>query len=35
MGFTQFTLGFNGPGWTVDTGVPWLDWRDRLNRGRA
>jgi probable F420-dependent oxidoreductase len=35
MGFTQFTLGFNGPGWTVDAGAPWLDWRDRLNRGRA
>jgi len=29
MGFTQFTLGFNGPGWSVDRGAPWLDWRDQ------
>lgn len=31
MGFTQFTLGFNGPAWTVDTGAPWLAWRDKIN----
>ena len=31
MGFTQFTLGFNGPGWTVDTGADWLAWRDEMN----
>jgi probable F420-dependent oxidoreductase len=31
MGFSQFTLGFNGPGWNVDGGRPWLAWRDRLN----
>lgn len=29
MGFTQFTLGFNGPDWTVENGRAWLDWRDR------
>lgn len=34
MGFTQFTLGFNGPGWDVSGGAPWLAWRDRLNAGR-
>jgi alkanesulfonate monooxygenase SsuD/methylene tetrahydromethanopterin reductase-like flavin-dependent oxidoreductase (luciferase family) len=32
MGFTQFTLGFNGPGWTVDAGRGWLAWRDEVNR---
>jgi len=32
MGFTQFTLGFNGPGWSVDAGRPWLAWRDGMNR---
>ncbi len=31
MGFTQFTLGFNGPDWTVEDGRPWLEWRDRVN----
>ena len=31
MGFTQFTLGFNGPAWDVERGTPWLAWRDRLN----
>jgi hypothetical protein len=31
MGFTQFTLGFNGPGWNVAAGADWLAWRDRLN----
>jgi hypothetical protein len=35
LGFTQFTLGFNGPDWTVDAGGPWLAWRDERNRGRA
>jgi alkanesulfonate monooxygenase SsuD/methylene tetrahydromethanopterin reductase-like flavin-dependent oxidoreductase (luciferase family) len=24
MGFTQFTLGFNGPAWNVDAGAAWL-----------
>ncbi len=28
MGFTQFTLGFDGPAWQVDAGEPWLRWRD-------
>jgi probable F420-dependent oxidoreductase len=32
MGFTQFTLGYNGPGWHVDAGVPFLRWRDGRNR---
>jgi alkanesulfonate monooxygenase SsuD/methylene tetrahydromethanopterin reductase-like flavin-dependent oxidoreductase (luciferase family) len=31
MGFSQFTLGFNGPGWAVDAGAPFLAWRDRQN----
>ncbi len=31
MGFSQFTLGFNGPGWNVDAGRPWLAWRDERN----
>lgn len=36
MGFTQFTLGFNGPLWPVDAGARWLAWRDERNRaGRA
>ena len=35
MGFTQFTLGFNGPAWSVDAGPPWLEWRDRRNEERA
>jgi probable F420-dependent oxidoreductase len=35
MGFTQFTLGFGGPEWSVDGGRPFLDWRDRVNEGRA
>lgn len=29
MGFTQFTLGFNGPHWDVAAGERWLAWRDR------
>lgn len=28
MGFTQFTLGFNGPRWELGPGRDWLDWRD-------
>jgi probable F420-dependent oxidoreductase len=32
MGFTQFTLGFNGPSWDVDSGARWLAWRDERNR---
>lgn len=31
MGFTQFTLGFNGPDWDVDAGAAVLAWRDRVN----
>ena len=31
MGFTQFTLGFNGPGWSVDNGADFLAWRDEQN----
>jgi probable F420-dependent oxidoreductase len=31
MGFRQFTLGFNGPDWTVDAGAAWLAWRDAQN----
>ena len=34
MGFTHFTLGFNGPSWQVDAGRVALEWRDRLNRVR-
>ena len=32
MGFTQFTLGFNGPDWSVAAGRRWLAWRDGRNR---
>jgi probable F420-dependent oxidoreductase len=32
MGFTQFTLGFNGPKWQVEAGAEWLAWRDEANR---
>ena len=32
MGFTQFTLGFNGPEWSVERGKEWLAWRDEANR---
>ena len=35
VGFTQFTLGFNGPGWDVERGRPWLEWRDRANAERG
>jgi probable F420-dependent oxidoreductase len=31
MGFTQFTLGFNGPRWDVASGRDWLAWRDSQN----
>jgi probable F420-dependent oxidoreductase len=31
MGFTQFTLGFNGPDWEVGSGRDWLAWRDEVN----
>jgi probable F420-dependent oxidoreductase len=33
MGFSQFTLGFTGPRWTVDAGAAWLEWRDARNAG--
>jgi probable F420-dependent oxidoreductase len=33
MGFTQFTLGFNGPDWPVEAGKRWLEWRDACNQG--
>ena len=33
MGFSQFTLGFNGPRWDLGPGSEWLAWRDRLNNG--
>ena len=33
MGFRQFTLGFNGPTWSVDAGNRWLAWRDSVNAG--
>lgn len=32
MGFSQLTLGFNGPDWAVDGGAPWLGWRDQQRR---
>ena len=35
MGFTQFTLGFDGPSWAVDGGVAWLAWRDERNSVRG
>jgi len=31
MGFTQFTLGYNGPDWDVSTATDWLAWRDDMN----
>ena len=34
MGFTQFTLGFNGPAWDVDAGAAFLAWRDERNAAR-
>jgi probable F420-dependent oxidoreductase len=35
LGFTQFTLGFNGPDWDVAAGGRWLRWRDEQNRPPA
>jgi probable F420-dependent oxidoreductase len=35
MGFSQFTLGFNGPAWSVDAGRSWLAWRDDRNAAAA
>jgi probable F420-dependent oxidoreductase len=35
LGFTQFTLGFNGPDWPVENGRAFLEWRDRMNRARG
>jgi probable F420-dependent oxidoreductase len=35
MGFTQFTLGFDGPAWEVDAGAAWLAWRDDRNGVRG
>jgi probable F420-dependent oxidoreductase len=32
LGFTQFTLGFNGPDWKVAAGRDWLEWRDERNQ---
>jgi probable F420-dependent oxidoreductase len=33
LGFTQFTLGVNGPEWRIGSEVEdWLSWRDRQNR---
>ena len=31
MGFTQFTLGFNGPDWPLNQARDWLAWRDEVN----
>jgi probable F420-dependent oxidoreductase len=35
LGFTQFTLGFNGPDWQVESGLEFLEWRDRINAVRG
>ncbi len=35
MGFSQFTLGFNGPDWPVDDGAAFLAWRDARNAERT
>jgi len=35
IGFTQFTLGFNGPRWDVDAGAAFLAWRDERNAAMA
>jgi len=32
MGFTQFTLGYDGPDWNVEDAGDWLSWRDEKNR---
>ena len=34
LGFTQFTLGFGGPGWRVENGEAFLAWRDARNAER-
>ena len=34
LGFTQFTLGFEGPRWDVDAGLAFLAWRDSQNAAR-
>jgi hypothetical protein len=31
LGFTQFTLGFQGPDWDVRRGSKWVAWRDTVN----
>ena len=35
LGFTQFTLGSNGPDWWVENGRDFLAWRDDRNAERA
>jgi probable F420-dependent oxidoreductase len=35
MGFTQFTLGFNGPDWQVARGLAGVRWRDARNETRS
>jgi probable F420-dependent oxidoreductase len=35
LGFTQFTLGFNGPRWDVAAGERWLRFRDERNQPRG
>jgi hypothetical protein len=30
-GFTQFTIGFQGPDWDVARAADWLRWRDEMN----
>jgi alkanesulfonate monooxygenase SsuD/methylene tetrahydromethanopterin reductase-like flavin-dependent oxidoreductase (luciferase family) len=35
LGFTQFTLGFGGPDWSVEGGRAFLEWRDRINDKRG
>jgi probable F420-dependent oxidoreductase len=36
LGFTQFTLGVNGPDWIVGSAVErWLSWRDKRNASPA
>jgi hypothetical protein len=32
MGFTQFTLGYQGPEWDVEDAADWLAWRDQKNQ---
>ena len=35
LGFTQFTLGFNGPDWAVEQGADFLAWRDQVNAAKV